>query len=110
MKTIKEWQEEIAGWGKRKGWTFEESELPTKLLLVISEVTEAFEEVRAGVNVKDVYFSEGEKPEGVGIELADAAIRLLHLCEGLGLDLDALIETKMAYNEKRSYRHGGKIA
>jgi hypothetical protein len=38
---------------------------------------------------------------------------LLHaasICAGLGLDLNAAIEAKMAYNKTRPHRHGGKQA
>lgn len=48
------------------------------------------------------------KPEGVGSELADTAIRLLDMCEEYGLDLGQLIREKMMYNETRAYRHGGR--
>lgn len=49
------------------------------------------------------------KPEGVGPEFADLAIRLLETCEEYGLDLEFEIERKMAYNEKREQRHGGLL-
>ena len=49
------------------------------------------------------------KPEGVGPELADLAIRVLETCEEYGLDLDFEIERKMTYNEGRELRHGGLL-
>lgn len=48
------------------------------------------------------------KPEGVGPELADTVIRILHLAERLDIDLEAEIEKKMEFNKTRGYRHGGK--
>lgn len=48
------------------------------------------------------------KPEGVGSEIADTLIRILDLCERFGIDLDAEVERKIAFNWTRPYRHGGK--
>lgn len=47
-----------------------------------------------------------KKPEGAAVELADAVIRIADLCGHLGIDLDAVIEEKMAYNADRPYKHG----
>lgn len=86
----------------------------TKLALVHSELSEGLEEVR---NRKDFglkpYFSaeikDGlGKPEGLAAELADAVIRIFDLSAWLGLDIAKVIEWKMAYNKKRSHKHGGK--
>lgn len=49
------------------------------------------------------------KPEGVAVELADAVIRIADLCGHLGIDLEEVIEIKMAYNEGRPYKHGKKF-
>lgn len=49
------------------------------------------------------------KPEGFGIELADALIRIADLAERHGIDLEAMIALKSAYNETRPYMHGRKI-
>lgn len=46
------------------------------------------------------------KPEGAAVELADAVIRIADLCGYLGIDLDAVIAEKMAYNADRPYKHG----
>lgn len=48
------------------------------------------------------------KPCGIPSELADAVIRILDLCENEGINLERAIEEKMAYNDTRSHRHGGK--
>ncbi len=79
-----------------------------KLLLVIGELCEAHEELRAGRQPKEVYFSgeKGDKPEGVPIELADAQIRLWDLEQAMGIDGEYSANLKHEYNETREYRHG----
>lgn len=48
------------------------------------------------------------KPEGVGPELADVAIRLFDVCEQYGIPLEKEIDIKMNHNDTRAYKHGGK--
>lgn len=103
-----DWCKYIAEWGKRKGWEFEEKDLPEKLMLVVTELAEAMEEYRNGA--LDVYFSPQDKPEGFYIECADAVIRIMHIFGKFGISMNELLEMKMAYNEKRPYRHGDKRA
>lgn len=89
---------------------FHESEadrnIPSKMMLVVSEIAEALEEYRA--TEPNVYFDNFGKPEGTVIELADAVIRIGDLVGMLGGDLEAAIITKMKYNETRPHRHGGR--
>lgn len=100
--------------------------------LMHSELSEALEEYRNGRPLDYLYFSdygdESEvdinlvcdkdnfgnlasvcKLEGVGAEFADTIIRILDTCEKYGIDIEKAIEMKMAYNENRPYRHGGKL-
>lgn len=83
-----------------------EEVIPEKLLLIISEVSEATEEYRNGR--METYFAANGKPEGFFVELGDAVIRIFDLCGKLGVDLSEIIELKNDYNETRPYRHGGK--
>lgn len=46
---------------------------------------------------------------GASFALADAVIRIADLCGHLGIDLEEVIEIKMAYNEGRPYKHGKKF-
>lgn len=64
--------------------------------------------VRGNSDLDDNKFSL--KPEGVPIELADAIIRMFDMCGYYKIDIEAAILEKMRYNDKRSYRHGGKRA
>lgn len=86
-----------------------------KLVLVHSEVSEAVTAVlERGVTGwldpkrANVTMPAG-KPEGLGSELADIAIRIIHLAAMCKIDLQAEIARKMAYNEGRPFKHG-KIA
>jgi len=87
-----------------------------KLALVHSEVSEALEELRIyghdldSPALREPRFSTGGKPDGFGVELADAVIRIMDLCSAMNIDLETLIKLKMSYNETRSHRHGGKAA
>lgn len=49
-----------------------------------------------------------EKPEGVAVELADCIIRILDYLGKEGVDVEAVLLEKHAYNKTRPYRHGGK--
>ncbi len=55
---------------------------------------------------KDVI--ETKKPEGIPSELADVVIRVFDMCGYYGIDLEAAIKEKMAYNKTRPFKHGGK--
>lgn len=79
--------------------------LPEKLMLVVSEIAEAMEEHRAK---RGMLYHVGEKPEGVAAELADAVIRILHICNDLGINIAEVLALKAGYNETRPAMHGGK--
>jgi NTP pyrophosphatase (non-canonical NTP hydrolase) len=108
----------------------------TAIALIHSELSEALEEERAGrpnfwfhclegdpslpcdptdetdcfqFGHEDRCQHRGKKPEGVAVELADAVIRIADLCGHLGIDLEAAIDLKMAYNETRPFKHGKRF-
>lgn len=111
-KSISDWVRQSHITAKSKGWWDEaqspEKEFPEKMLLVISEISEAVEEFRNGHALDEVYTAENGKPEGVPVELADALIRIFDLCGYAGIDLEAALDQKVIFNESRPYRHGGK--
>lgn len=107
-----------------KGW-WESGDRPIleQLMLMVTELAEATEELRDGRGVGEVYFNEerlvtspdGEqfaKPEGFLAELADLFIRAGDTIGRYGLTDDFLevLEAKLTYNKYRPYRHGGKTA
>lgn len=81
------------------------SNIDQKLLLAVSEICEAQNELRDGRGATEVYYN-GDKPEGFPIELADAIIRLLDVGYSLGIDLDTVVSEKIAFNKTRPPKHG----
>lgn len=80
--------------------------VPEKLCLIHSEISEALEELRDGSLIQGYHLATSGKPEGFGIELADAVIRIADLCGALGIDLEQAISVKHAYNKSRPQKHG----
>lgn len=78
--------------------------VPEKLALIHSEVSEALEDYRSD-DMKEKLTETG-KPVGFPSEIADIVIRVFDLAGKMGLDLTGAIERKMAYNRSRPYKHG----
>lgn len=89
---------------RAKGWHDTPREDGTMIALMHSELSEALEAMRRGnpASKKIPAFSHVEE------ELADVVIRIMDFAGLHGLDIGGAIEAKMAMNEGRSYRHGGK--
>ena len=94
----------IKTWGWSKNFIMPKSivgrdgeKMLARLMLVVSEASEAAEAVRMGdLNS----FQE---------ELADILIRVLHICGVLGIDIQAVVASKMVINELRPIHHGKAI-
>ena len=84
------------------------SEIAAHIANCHSELTEAWEEIRAGKDPKHVEIKNG-KLEGFPIELADLVIRVLTLSVHLDIDIIKAIKDKNTFNKKRPYKHGGKV-
>jgi hypothetical protein len=126
---------------QKKGWHEDRPEDPTllkiwqgnKLMLMVSELVEAHDEIRTGHTADDTYYPEpplpsslvaevgvtkarelitadnkgkAQKPEGVPSELADTVIRIFDFCYTEKIDLGAMIQEKLEYNRTRAYKHG----
>jgi NTP pyrophosphatase (non-canonical NTP hydrolase) len=134
-QTLGEMARDVFAWAGRKGWEPTADTFGDSIALIHSEASEALEayrrwgladatktedQIRAHHSIGSPHgfcnHSElpgqceyaSRKPEGVGSEFADILIRLLHYCARYGIDLEAEYHRKMAYNEGRPYRHGGK--
>lgn len=94
---------------KSKGWWPENQNIPEKLAMIHSEVSEALDEYRNG-NALRTYYTTGQKPEGMPSELADIIIRTLDLAGFLEIDIAHHVREKHAFNKTRPHRHGGKLA
>lgn len=91
-----------------KGWHDTNRTFSECVLLIHCELSEAVEAHRDMDRTTDEIWLDGDKPEGVPIELADVLIRIADLCGEYGIDLEGAVKQKMAYNKTRPYRHGGK--
>jgi NTP pyrophosphatase (non-canonical NTP hydrolase) len=80
--------------------------VPTKLCLIHSEISEAMESHRRGEKMS--WTDEEGKPQGMATELADAVIRILDLCAYHGINMEEEMIRKMQYNISRTHKHGGK--
>ena len=71
--------------------------IPTKLMLIVSELSEAMEGHRKDLN--DTHLTDRKMFE---VEMADALIRLLDLAGATGIDLAGAYVDKMQYNAHRA--------
>lgn len=117
----------------------EQDNVPSKLMLMVSELAEALESfrdpasdqmvkvpaevVQAIINPKStmpdrldalaklsvIWEKWQQKPRGFDIEVADALIRIFDLCGAKGINIEEALRTKMAYNRSRPHRHGRRV-
>ena len=112
--TVAELQRESYETARAKGWHDEDETPPAPIRviawmgLVCSEAAEAIEDARKGRMATTI--REDGKPEGLGSELADIVIRVCDSAGALGIDMEAELRAKLAFNRTRSHKHGGKLA
>lgn len=73
------------------------------LMLMVSELGEAIEAHRKGLNDDKL-----TALPGVHVELADCLIRILDYCGAHGVDIGDIVRQKLEYNRTRAYKHGKK--
>lgn len=126
---LKKLAKEIHQNAKEKGFWDEKREIGTLLMLIVSELSEALEADRKNIHAnlnkfvgfsnmgfgKDyqTYLIEDAIPsfemnlkDTFEDEIADTIIRILDMCEGLGIDIETHIKLKMEYNKTREKKHG----
>ena len=113
--------QEIHAENLQRGFWETKPPIPELLMLVVSELAEALEADRKDqfTSKDDIEFvnSNADEAERLAVfssnikntfedEIADAIIRLFDLSAGLGIDLDAHVKAKRAYNRTRPHKHG----
>lgn len=94
-----------------KGWREKERYVPEFIANIHAELSEAWEEYRGNYKpLGEIRHEEDGKPCGFVIEIADAIIRLLEMCDYCNLKIGHAVQLKNEYNKSRPYRHGGKRA
>ena len=99
---------------------FDNSDITQRLMLVHSEISEAFEAFRkdkyANIDAYKNHLITGTFKQSFGDwikdtfedEMADSIIRLLAMCAENNIDIEKHIQLKMKYNELRGFKYGGK--
>ena len=90
---------------KEKGWWDKERNEGEIMMLIVSEISEALEALRAG-NPPDDKVPEFD---GVSTELADAIIRIMDYGYAKGYDVAGALVAKLEFNKTRERMHGGKV-
>lgn len=112
---IAKWTARVSNWKKQDA---QQKPLEYHISHLHEEVTEVFKELRKiyksdSANHPMVYSAiyAGERdengnihPEGFGIELADVVLVALFIASVTGINLEEMMERKMAYNESRRAR------
>lgn len=111
----------IVNWRAEKGFETNLKNCPEKLMLVVTELSEAMEAFRhleertlnycqhKGVDAitsEDVSVEQWDWLHNFTEEFADTFIRLLDMTGSFGIDIATAIMMKMAKNEERPHKHG----
>lgn len=105
---LEELQHQIVEINDANGWHDTNATALERIALIMTEASEAIEEIRDGHDITERYYREDGKPEGVLSEIADVIIRALDFTGYYGLDIADAIAEKLTYNATRGHRHGGK--
>lgn len=120
-KGLNELRDEAVAMSRAKG--FRDVTPGESLMLIVTELAEAMEDVRKGHDPNEVWYerpppsfqpdgsfadSSFAKPCGIPSESADVLIRCFDFCGRNGIDIEAAVREKMLFNESRPFKHGGK--
>jgi NTP pyrophosphatase (non-canonical NTP hydrolase) len=103
---IKKIQKDVHNLAIEKGWHVNGADVPAWISNIHAEASEAFEDYRDGV--MKTWIRDDGKPCGFPSEMADIVIRVMDVCEALGINLELEIAVKHEFNKTRAYRHGNK--
>jgi hypothetical protein len=103
--TLNDYADTIHMIAVQKGWWEKNRNFGEMVALMHSELSEALEAHR---NHEAAFHIVGDEPEGWAVELLDCVIRILDTLRSTDLDIDQVISLKIAYNQSRPYKHGGK--
>ena len=88
------------------GWWEEKRPFGEIIALCHSELSEALEAYR---NREDMVWMNGDKPDGIAVEMCDCIIRILDYLAEENIDVEYVLQLKHEYNKSREYKHGGKV-
>ena len=94
------------GWWEEGGAFEVERNFGELIALCHAELSEALEQYRAGHDMKETYYGDDDKPEGIPSELADVILRILDMCAHYRIDIGGMLVEKSTFNKTRSYKHG----
>lgn len=90
VKTFTDYAEDHYEWVKKVGWANTKTPLEC-LMLIVSEASEAADELREEVFVQEQFEDE----------LADIVLRTMGLSKEMGIDLESAIKRKITKNKLR---------
>lgn len=101
-RTISEWIHDVHQTAVEKGWFEEERQRLELHMLMITEISEATEEIRKH---KPSFYIENGKPEGEAIELADVVLRIFDYAGYKKVDLVKFLKMEHQNYIKNSHNH-----
>ena len=105
MLKINEFAKEVHSNATNHGRWDDDRPFGEVIALCHSELSEALEAYRNG---EEMVWMNGDKPDGIAVEMCDCIIRILDYLGKEDVDIEAVLEQKHRYNKQRPYKHGGK--